>query len=190
MKPVDSLAAEMIPIRLLISIAIVAAIAVIVGVGMGMLRTSLAQHQVEKQCHDLLSSLDTMVRSGAPRDLEERLAVAGTTRVQTLVLPDDLLYLSFGGDPDAANTGVLRPQISDDGAVIVYKIQGGSKEVIWLPEGVYRFREGCLSNHSWTLRGDGESYILDHGGTCTLVFELVEKNHKIYILIHGNDGIE
>jgi len=190
MRPVDSFAAEMIPIRLLISIAIVAAIAVPVWVGMGMLHTSLAQHQVEQQCHDLVSSLETMVRSGAPRDLEEGLATAGTIRIQTLVLPDNLMYLSFGGDPDAKNTGVLHPQVSEDGAVIVYKVQGGNKQVIWLPHGIYRFREGYLSNTTWTLRGDGESYILIDGGTSTLVFELVEKNHKTYILIHGNDGIE
>jgi hypothetical protein len=118
------------------------------------------------------------------------MAAAGTTRVQMLVLPDNLMYLSFGGDPDTRNTGVLHPQVSNDGVVIVYKVQGGSKQVIWLPQGIFRFREGYLSNTSWTLRGDGECYILDHGGTSILVFELVEKNHKIYILIHGNDGIE
>jgi type II secretory pathway pseudopilin PulG len=190
MRTIDSFAAEMIPIRLLVSIAIVAAVAVLVGIGMGMLRTNLAQQQVEQECSDLLSSLDTMVQSGAPRDLEEGLAAAGTMRVQSLVLPDNLLYISFGGDPDAANTGVLHPLVSEDGSVIVYKVQDGSKQFIWLPRGIYRFREGYLSNHTWTLVGDGESYILNHGGTCTLVFELVEKNHKIYILIYGNNDLE
>jgi len=189
MKPVDSFAAEMLPIRLLMSIAIVAAIATLVWVGMGMLRTGQAQHQVEQECRDLVSSLETMVRSGAPRDLEDGLAEAGTTRIQTLILPDTLLYLSFGGDPDVENTGVLRPQISGDGAVIVYKVQGGSKQVLWLPQWMYGFREGCLSNTTWTLRGVGESYVITQGGTSTLIFELVEKNHTTYILIHGNDGI-
>jgi hypothetical protein len=190
MRSFDSFAAEMIPIRLLISIAIVTAIAVLVGVGMGTLHTSLAQHQVEQQCRDLVSSLETMVRSGAPRDLEEGLKAAGTMRIQTLILPDNLVYLCFGGDPDAKNMGVLHPQVSEDGAVIVYKVQGGSKQIIWLPRGMYGFREGYLSNTTWTLKGDGESFILVRGGTSTLVFELVEKNQKIYILIHGNDGIE
>ena len=190
MKPIDSFGAEMIPIRLLISIAIVAAIAALVWVGMGMLRTSSAQHQVEQQCRDLVSSLETMVRSGASRDLEEGLAAAGTTRVQTLVLPDTLMYLSFGGDPDVENTGVLHPQIQGGGAMIVYRVQGGSKHVLWLPQGMSGFREGYLSNATWTLKGDGEGFILTHGGTSTLLFELVEKQRKTYILIHGNDGIE
>ena len=190
MKSFDSSAAETIPIRLLISITVIAAIAVLIGTGMGLLRTSLAQRQVEQQCHDLVSSLNTMVYGGAPRDLEGWLAAAGTTRFQTLTLPDNLVYLSFGGDPDAENTGVLHSHLTDDGSVIFYRVHGGSKQVIWLSQGMYRFREGYHTNTTWALEGDGESYILTHGGTSTLVFELVEKNHETYILIHGNDGIE
>ena len=190
MKPVDSFAAEMIPIRLLISIVIVAAIAALVWVGIGMLRTNLAQHQVEQECRDLVSSLETLGRSGSPRDLQDELAAAGTARIQTLNLPDNLVYLSFGGDPDTENTGLLRPQISGDGAVIVYKVQGGSKQVLWLPPGMYGFREGYLSNTTWTLKEGSACYILTHGGTSTLLFELVKKNHAMYILIHGNDGFE
>jgi hypothetical protein len=189
-RPFDSIAAEMIPIRLLISIAIIAAVAVLVGVGMVMLRTSLAQQQVEQQCQDLLSTLDTMVESGVPRDLTEWLAAEGTTRVQTLNLPDNLVYLCFGGDPDAENSGVLHPRLTEDGSVIFYKVQGGSKQVIWLARGRYRFREGRLSNTTWVLNDGGESCIIDHGGISTLVVELVEKNHVTYLLIHGNDRIE
>ena len=180
----------MIPIRLLLSIAIIAAIAMLVGVGMGVLRTSLAQHQVEQQCQNLLSTLGTMVQSGVPRDLNEWLAADGTTRAQTLTLPDTLVYLSFGGDPDVEKSGVFHPHLSLDGSSIFYQVQGGSKQVIWLTKGLYRFREGCLANRTWVLNGDGESYIIDHGGSSTLIFELVEKNHETYILIHGNDGIE
>jgi hypothetical protein len=190
MKSADTTAAETIPIRLLISVTVIAAISVLVGTGMGALRTSLAQHQVEQQCHDLVSTLNTMVHSGAPRDLEDWLASAGTMRIQTLSLPDDLVYLSFGGDPDTENTGMLHSHLTDDGSVIFYRVNGGSKQVIWFSQGTYRFREGRLINTTWTLEGDGESFILDHGGTSTLVFELVEKNHETYILIHGTDGIE
>ncbi len=189
MRPVDSFAAEMIPVRLLISIVIIAAIVVLIWVGMDKLRTDQANNQVEQQCRDLVSSLETMVRSGAPRDLNEGFAPAGTTRVQTLVLPDTLVFLCFGGDPDSENTGVLQPQISEDGSLIVYKVQGSSKQVLWLPQGMCGFREGSFSNSMWTLKGDSESFILTHGGTSSLVFELVEKNHETYILIHGNDGI-
>lgn len=180
MRSCDTFAAEMIPIRLLISIAIIAAIAVLVGVGVGMLRTNLAQHQVEQQCQDLLSALATMVQSGVPRDLTEWLAAEGTTRVQTFALPDSLVYLSFGGDPDTGNTGVLHPWLTEDGAAIFYKVQGGSKQVIWLAKGIYRFREGRLSNTTWVLNGDGKSYIIDHGESSILVFELVQKSYDVY----------
>ena len=190
MRSVDAFAAEMIPIRLLISVAVIAAIAVLLGVGIGMLRTSLAQGQVEQQCRDLVTTLDSMVQSGAPRELGNPCAPAGTTRVQTLSLPSSLVYLSFGGDPDAADTGVLHSRVTDDGSVIVYRVDGGSKQVMWLSTGRFRFREGSLSNATWTLQGDGRCYIIDHGGRVSLEVELVQQNHVTYLLIHGNDGIE
>jgi hypothetical protein len=190
MKHLDTFAAEMIPIRLIISIAIIAVIAVLVGVGMGFLRTSLAEREVEQQCRQVTATLCTMVQSGVPRDLDEWNAAEGTKRIQTLTLPETLVYLSFGGDPDAGNTGVLHQEVTEDGSAIFYKVQGGSKQVIWLAKGTYRFREGRFSNGTWTLNGKGCSYVIDHGGRSTLVFELVQKNHVVYILIHGYDEIE
>jgi hypothetical protein len=190
MKPVDSFAAEMIPIRLFISIAIVAVIVSISLFGLRVLRTSQAQHQVEQQCQDLVSSLETMVRSGAARDLDEGAAPSGTTRVQTLILPETLVYLCFGGDPDVENTGVLHPQICGDGGVIVYRVEGGSKQILWLQEGMYGFREGYLSNSTWTIEGNGESCIITQGGTSILFFELVKTHYGEYILIHSYNGIE
>jgi hypothetical protein len=190
MRPCDNFAAEMIPIRLIISVAIIAAIAVLVWAGMGVLRTSLGEHEVEQQCQQLQSTLCTMVQSGVARDLDECNAAEGTKRMHTFTLPDSLVYLSFGGDPDARNTGVLHPGLTEDGSAIFYKIQGGSKKVIWLPEGSYRFRDGRWSNGAWTLNEEGCSYIIHHGGSIPLEFELVQKNHVVYILVHGNDEIE
>jgi hypothetical protein len=189
-KPVNSLAVEMIPIRLLISIVVIAAIAVLLGVGLGVLRTSLAQGQVEQQCHELVAALDTMVQSGAARDVGNQFAPSGTVRVLTLSLPDSLVYLSFGGDPDVENTGVLHSRVTGDGSVIYYRVHDGSKQVMWLSLGRYRFREGLCSNSTWILKKDAGNFIIDHGGTITLVFELVEQDHVMYVLIHGNDGIE
>jgi len=190
MRSFDCSAAEMVPIRLLVSIAIIAAIAVLLGVGIGMLRTNLAQHQVEQQCHDLIAALNTMVQGGAPRDLGDQFAPAGTTRALALSLPDSLVYLSFGGDPDVENTGALHSRVTNEGSVIYYRVDGGSKQVIWLSEERIRFREGTFSNTTWTLKGDAASYIIHRGGIITLVCELVEQDHVIYVLIHGNDGIK
>jgi hypothetical protein len=190
MKKMDTVAVEMIPIRLIISITIIAAILVMIGVGSLTLRTYLAEHQVEQQCRLLESTLSTMVSSGVPRDVDEFNTAEGTKRVQTFTLPDSLVYLSFGGDPDPENNGERIPGLTEDGASIVYRVEGGSKQVIWLPKETYKFREGIYTDNKWIIAGEGQSYIMQGEGKTTLVFELVQKNHVNYILIQANDGIE
>ena len=45
------------------------------------------------------------------RDVDDLNAAEGTKRVQTFTLPDSLVYLSFGGDPDPLNTGVFSSKL-------------------------------------------------------------------------------
>ena len=187
MRQMNTDAVEMIPVRLIISLAIISAIAVMMVFASSSLRVFLAEHQVEQECRLLQSTLSTMVGSGVPRDVDEASAADGTKRVQTMTLPDSLLFLSFGGNPDSLNTGVLNTGLLEDGAAIFYQVEGGSKQVIWLPEETYKFREGTYVDHKWMINGAGQSYIVHSGGKITLVFECVQKNHRIYILVHGAD---
>jgi hypothetical protein len=117
-------------------------------------------------------------------------AIKGAKRVQTITLPDSLVYLSFGGNPDPANNGMLSSEMVENGAVIFYKVAGGSTHAIWLPKENYQFREGAFVDDHWTMSGEGHSLVIHTGGTLTLVFEHVEKNHKSYILIHNTDDID
>ena len=190
MRQMNSDATEMIPIRLMISIVIIAAIMVLVVFASESLRVSLAEGQVEHECRLVQSSLSTMMASGVPRDVDSIDPAEGTKRVHTMTLPDSLVYLSFGGNPDPLNIGDLRPALTEEGAALFYRVQGGETHVIWLPVDTYKFREGTFHEKTWVMNGTGESFILSQGGTTTLVFELVQKNHVRYILIHANDGIE
>jgi hypothetical protein len=190
MRQIDDYAIEMIPIRLLISITIIAVIIILVAVASESLRISLAEHQVEQECRLVQSSLSTMIASGVARDVDAIDASEGTLRIQTITLPDSLLYLSFGGNPDPLNIGDLQPTLTENGAALFYKVQGGSTHVIWLPRETYKFREGAVHKDAWGINGAGESYIIRHGGVTVLIFEMVQKNHVHYILIHANDGIE
>jgi hypothetical protein len=187
MRKMNADAVEMIPVRLIISLAIISAIAVMMVFASSSLRIFLAEHQVEQECRLLESTLSTMVGSGVPRDVDEASFAEGTKRVQTFTLPDSLLYLSFGGNPDPLNTGVLKPELTEDGAAIFYQVDGGSKQVIWLPKETYKFRKGTYVDNKWVINGEGQSFIIHSGGKITLVFERVQKNHMIYILIHGTD---
>jgi hypothetical protein len=187
MRQMNSNAVEMIPVRLIISLAIIAAVAVLLMFASGSLRVFLAEHQVEQECRRLESSLSTMVGSGVPRDVDEASAAEGTKRVQTFTLPDSLLYLSFGCDPDPLSIGVLQPGVLEDGAAIFYRVDGGSKQMIWLPKVTYKFREGTFVDNRWVITGGGQGYLVSGGGKTTLVFERVEKNNEIYILVYGAD---
>lgn len=177
-------AAEMLPVRLIMSSAMIAAIAILIGAAAGNLQVYLAEHDVEVACRSLQASLCTMVADGAFRDVNDPSSPEGTKRVHTLHLPDSVMYLSFGGDPDPANNGSQISALLESGSVIVSRVQGGSKKILWLPIETYKFRQGRYVNDHWVIDGQGSSVIITTGGTITLVFECVQKQHQKYLLIH------
>lgn len=183
-------ATEMLPVRLIISVAMIATIVILMGFAAGNLRVFLAEQDVEVECRLLQTALCTMVVDGAFRDLDDGTSPCGTMRVLTLTFPDSLVYLSFGGDPDPSDTGSLTSGLLEDGAVIVYKIEGGSKKVIWVALETYKFRQGRLLQNQWIIQDKSSSLILTHGGTVSLVFECVQKNHQKYILIYPTDSMD
>lgn len=189
MRQSNNAAVEMLPIRLIMSIAMIAAVIVLVVSAAGTLRVFLAEQQVEQQCLSLQSTLSIMIADGAFRDVDEPSASEGTKRVYTFVLPDSLVYLCFGGDPDTHRSGLFTSTLVEDGAVIFYQVQGGSKKVIWLPRHTHKFREGTYGHDQWVINGSGNSYIIHGGGTMSLVFECIQKNHRRYILIYQDDGL-
>ncbi|MDH7517311.1 MAG: hypothetical protein QHH19_03095 [Candidatus Thermoplasmatota archaeon] len=190
MRKPDEFASEMIPIRLLISIAVISAIAIMVTIGYNNLNVVFAENNVENECRSLESKLYTMVSSGVARDLDEIDAGDGTKRVHTFSLPNSIIYLSFGVDPDPENNGILRTGLTCNGSVIFYKVQGGSKHVIWLSEEKFRFREGKNTGDKWVINGEGQGFIIKNSGETSLVFELVKRDSETFILIQANDGIE
>jgi len=184
----NDFAAEMIPIRLILSITVIAAIALMVGVGFINLSITSAENQVELECRTLESKLYTMMGSGIARDVDEINAGDGTKRSHAFHLPDNLMYLSFGVDPDPDNNGELQTGVTENGSSIFYRVAGGSKHVLWF-EDEYRLREGKYNDGKWILNDDEQGYIITCGGKTTLTFELVQKNHETYILIQATDTI-
>lgn len=182
-------AVDQLPIRLLVSVAIISVVVLLIMSSSDSLRIFLAEQQIESQCRSIQASLSTLVGGGAVRDVDDRTAAEGAKRVQTITLPDSLLYLSFGGDPEASDNGVFSSDLVEEGAVIFYRVQGGSKHVIWLPKETCQFRKAAQMNSHWVVDGDGQSLVLHSAGTLTLVFERVQKNHKSYILIHNINDI-
>lgn len=188
LRKFDDVAADMIPIRLIISVSVIAAISFIVFFGLINLRIVLAENQIENECRSIESKLYSMIENGVSRDVDENGAGDGTRRIHSFDLPDNVVYLSFGVDPDKDNAGFLKSGLTSDGCVIFYKVDGGSKKVIWLNEN-FRLREGKIENDKWILNIPLQGYIITNSGSFTLNFEFVEKNHGTYVLVHGNDEI-
>lgn len=184
MRRVTTVASEMIPIRLLISIVIIAAITSMIAAGYSMLSVALAERDIESQYFSLESSLYSMVQSGVARDVNEPGAFEGTKRTYSLTLPGSLLYLSFGVDPDPNDDGILEQGLTCDGSVICYRVNGGSKQIRWLSEDDIRFRKGSYIQGKWTIDGAGDGLILTSEGTVTLTFELIEHHQETYILCY------
>lgn len=184
----DNDAVEMLPSRLLISIAVIATIIFLVMNAWGTLQIFLAEHNVEQQCQVLVSSLSTMVEDGGFRDVDELNVADGDKRMQTFLLPDSLVYLCFGGDPEGGDADGFTPKLFEDGAVIFYRVQGGGKKVLWLPKETYKFREGIFFDNRWGIKGTGNSFMVSSSGAVSLVFERVQKNHRKYILVYKNVG--
>jgi hypothetical protein len=190
LRSLDDKATDSIPIRFIMSIAIIVVVLVLVTVASESLRVSLAEHQIEDECRILQSSLSTMIASGVARDVDAGGVAAGTRRIQTITLPDSLLFLSFGGCSDSINSGADRSTLAEEGSALSFKVQGGSIHIIWFPKEIYKFHRGTLRNNTWIMNDTTESFTISQSGTTTLVFELVQKNHVNYILIYPEYGVK
>jgi len=188
MKKIDDIAADMIPIRLIMSIVIIAAVTLLVAFGYMNFRISSAENKVEQECRAIESKLFSMIASGVARDVDELNADDGTIRSCSMNLPDNLIYLSFGVDPDPDNDGDLDTGLTVNGSVMFYRVDGGSKKAVWLDDD-FKFREGLFFGNKWIINGDGQGFILKSGGKSSLIFELVKKNNESFVLIHKNDSI-
>lgn len=176
----------MIPTRLIVSIAIIAAITLLVAFGYNVLSINSAESKVEQDCRGLESKLFSMIYSGTAREIDDINADDGTIRSYSFNLPDNLIYLSFGVDPDTDNNGKLSTGLTVNGSVIFYRVDGGSKKAIWLDPS-FKFREGVFKFNRWVINGDGQGFIIESGGKVNLIFELVKQNNESFILIHGTD---
>lgn len=187
MKKFDNKAVEMIPIRLIISLVIIAAISLLLFFGYLYIRVTLAENNVANEIRTIESKLQTMIAGGNARNLLDSNAAEGTKRSYSFELPDNIIFLSFGVNPDENNDGVLKTNLTQNGSCIFYQIEGSSKKVKWLDDEI-RFREGNYENGKWDINGNGQGYIISGGGGVTITFELVMKSNIKYILIQSTDN--
>ncbi len=175
----------MIPIRLLVSVVIIGVVLLLTVCGYRSLQPTFATNQLQRECDTAVGALTSLADGGVPRDVDDPLAPLGTRRVLSFEIPENCVYLSFGGDPDPQNNGALRPLLLGSGAVIVYRVEGASKQVIWCPGVSWGFRAGSVQG----LRPGvtQESFLLQGGGSLRLAFELVRQGDSRFVLVYRSD---
>lgn len=182
MRPLDGWGIEMVPIRVVMSLAIIGAILGVWAMGVYVLEPTLASQRLRGECEGIAAELVSLVRGGTPRDLRDPMAGLGTRRVIPMEVPKGCVFVSFGGDPDPDGDGVLDAGVTGTGAVIVFLVQGASKEVVWLLDQDVGFRSGVFDEERFLL-GTG-SLILEKEGRTMLAFELVRDSENMYILVY------
>ena len=190
MKKLDNYGTEMIPIRLLMSIAIISAITAMLAYGYINLSVTMSENNIQNEFNTLQSKLNVMVASGVARDLDQLNSADGTKRTHTFDLPSNIDYMAFGVDPDLHNTGGLSTNLTENGAIFVYKVSGGNKHITWLSTEDFKFREGLYNNSRWEINQEDQGYIINDSGSITLTFELVTKNDEEFILIQQTDNFD
>lgn len=187
MRKLNNIAADMIPIRLIISIAIIAAISVLMASGFFSFGVTVSENNIQTDVNYLISNLDTMVASGVARDMYQPIESDGTKRTISFDFADNVIYVGFGVDPDPDNDGILESGLTGQGNVIFYKVSGSSKKVIWLDSEI-KFREGSFDKNKWIIHNSDQGFIVKNGGKVTITFELVKRFNDKYILIHATDN--
>jgi len=182
MRGFDARAVEMVPIRVIMSLAIIGAILGVWAVGVYVLEPTLASQRLREECEGLAGELASLVQGGAPRDLRDLSSPLGTRRVVSLEVPSGCVYVSFGGDPDPDGDGVLDSGVTGSGAMVVFLVQGASKEVVWLSEPAVGFRAGVFNGQRYRLGQGG--LVLRGGGRTVLTFELVRDAVDMFILVY------
>lgn len=169
-----------IPIRVLISIVVAGIIAGLAFTGLQYAAKVAAEKQVERECSEMLFQISTMIASGDARDIYDMHYDRGDKRSIELDLPDELIYLGLGVDPDDRVHG-----LTGNGSCIFYKIEGMSKRVIWLDESM-KFRKGRNDSGIWVIDKPEQGFVIRGGGKYTITFELVKDAGEVkYILIES-----
>ena len=97
-------ASEMIPIRLLISVAVISLISFFVINGIILSDHITNEDDFVQSLDQLKQNIELMVFSGEPRDVSNRDSPCGTKQVHSLSVPSEISVISFGIGGSNENT--------------------------------------------------------------------------------------
>lgn len=175
----DKNAAEFIPIRLMISVVVIAAISFLIFTGFHSIQSSSELDTFENELQMMRSEISLLYATGEARDLDDPFAPTGTTRVFSFQIPLSVTSLSFGVPLPVSES--VQEEIGSSG--IFYLCDGGAQHVVWCDSQVV-FQKGVSQNARWITDGSTPIYSFCSPCEINVTFELVSQTGQRFILIY------
>lgn len=165
-------AAMWIPIRLLISIAIITFFIGLVVIGSQLATETIQQNTLKTRLSEIKHGMETLYQHGDSRNLGEFSDTTGSKRVFSLTVPDCVSSVYFGKK---------RSEINDLKSSIRYFAQRET-EIVWLDSEI-QLVSGKKINNLWQ-RNENNTGFQMKSGTYSFTAELVCNNTMQFILIY------
>ncbi len=182
MISMNSDAAELIPVRLIMSVVIIGVISVLFTSGMITLYNQTSNHQLGQQINAFEASIQVLMQQGSARDIDDPLSANGSKRTFVFHLSNNIEFLSFGGDPSIQKieNETINNQMMTG---IFYQFEGKTKQVIWMDSG-YGLIKGHQENNRWIPTKIADPLVITQSGSVTLNVELIKMGDKQYLLMY------
>lgn len=177
----NCIASEMIPIRLLMSITIIAAIILLAFVGFQKVETTNEMQRFEDELVVLRSELCLLCETGESRDIRDPYAPSGSTRVFSVHIPSSLSTLSFGSYPWASSS--IDQYESDISSGIFYQTTQGETKALWCDSSII-FRKGVYQDSRWMVSNETPYFTFSESATLTVTFEQIYDTDSTVIIIY------
>jgi hypothetical protein len=189
----DTVAADTIPLKLVVYLALLAAVVLLLAQAWGIASPVLQEAEINKQTESASLSL-LSIQGGYARNSEDRYSPEGSMCTLTFSLPPAVRYISFGVDPDQECNGNLTDSawVSENNTLI-YQYQNGVKKRVLLKGAPIHFIKGIRNSEGiWVTAGSQESnetlslestaVVIEYPVSGEFLFEMVTFNGTRYTM--------
>ena len=177
----DTRGVDTIPLKLVVYLALTCAVMVLIAVSWGNIMPFIEGADVDKQITDAALKIIS-IQQGAARDLLDTRSADGSMCIFELFLPDNVIFVGFGVDPDPdANGNLTDSEWVVEENTIVYQYSNGVKKRVFLNGDTIQFRNGVQdASGRWVIdtnldvaNGHDVGVVLEGPISGEFIFEMV-----------------
>jgi hypothetical protein len=190
----DTAAADTIPLKLVVYLALLAAVVLLLAHAWSIASPVLQDAEIKTQAETASLSL-LSIQGGYARNSEDRHSPEGSMCTLTFSLPPSVRYISFGVDPDKECNGNLTDSewVSENNTLI-YQYKNGVKKRVFLKGTPVHFIKGIRNSEGiWIPTGSQESnetslalesaaVVIEYPVSGEFLFEMVTHNGTRYTM--------